>query len=136
MFQYDVFVENRIQWMIRNIRYADESVDLATGGLGCYGFVVYFYREIPGINLPDDIFQANGMFDKVDGLSNAKYLDVPYFISNVDGKRHVGVLLDNRNIVHCSSSGNGVSKLDLLRIPYLLSMKSIHRYKGLPKDEI
>ena len=96
-------------------------------GLDCSGFTQIIMRCL-GVNLPRDASQQISCGQKVTALSNARLGDL-FFGRNVDtGSPHVGILLGNGKVAHCSAyvrtdevSDKGLFDLGERRIRYRLA---------------
>lgn len=83
-------------------------------GIDCSGFVQQVYKMLD-IALPRDAYQQAELGEEVAFLQEAKIGDLAFF-DNAEGRiTHVGIMLDNENIMH-SSGKVRVDKMDNMGI--------------------
>jgi gamma-D-glutamyl-L-lysine dipeptidyl-peptidase len=78
-------------------------------GMDCSGFVQVSYKMI-GYKLPRDASQQVNLGNVIDFIDEAKPGDLAFFDNKEGEIIHVGILLSNNKIVHCS----GKVKIDLI----------------------
>jgi hypothetical protein len=110
---------------------ASETHSIQTG-FNCFTFAAYVYNlhDIKVVNVFDNRYQSlkqlRLQFFKVPGP--AQFLDiVVFYVSDLD-TRHIGVMLDENYMVHCSSVTNGIARNDVRRIPWSACFKGFYRH--------
>ena len=110
---------NRIRnEFVGKIQYIDEAspsepeID-PIKGCGCWGFVWFLENEC-GIVFPKDGWEF--LRSSVAVKDPAQFLDVAVFKAFGISRTHVGMMLNDRLMVHCSRQGGGVS-IDDIRLP-------------------
>ena len=74
-------------------------------GIDCSGFTQLIFGAF-GVQLPRDASQQVQVGQTVDFFSKAKWGDLAFF-DNPEGKIvHVGILLDNKTIIHALAESN------------------------------
>ena len=87
-------------------------------GIDCSGFTQLVY-SLCGINLPRDAYQQADMGETV-RLSDIKATDLVFFENNENRIYHVGIALENNEIIHAS----GMVRIDQLKSEGILNSKT------------
>ena len=102
-------------------------------GIDCSGFTQLIY-QLCGKQLPRDAYQQAELGDEIDTLTNTQTGDLAFF-QNKEGKiNHVGLILDNNEIIHASGKvridqlkEEGIYAKDFKKITHKMhSIKRIH----------
>lgn len=97
-------------------------------GFNCLYWADHLYRIFgidPGIFEMTRQFRTK--FTKLNDDIVPQFLDVPLFYLDTLGQRHVGVMLTETIMSHCSSTTNGVSIAYIDRLPWSGSLKGFYR---------
>lgn len=101
-------------------------------GFNCFGWVMFLRNIINNeqnqICYDSTNFRALGEFYKR-SKEPPEYLDIPVFFLTVTEQRHIGLMLDNQMFTQCSESTNGVSIVDISRVPWKIILRAMYRHK-------
>lgn len=117
--------------------YVDNSFDIENGGLYCWGFFCWTYNVaseilgMPELVLKRDVYEAQVEFKLLDDSEERRFLDIVVLRDILVSVRHVGVMIDNRWMMHCSRTSNGVARAELTRDPFRSTGKHFGRHKSL-----
>ncbi len=96
-------------------------------GIDCSGFVQQVYKMM-GVNLPRDAYQQAMVGENVGFLQEVKCGDLAFF-DNEEGKiTHVGILLNQQEIIHASGKVR-IDKVDSLGIFNVESNQRSHKLR-------
>ncbi len=113
-------------WELVGTRYR-EGGSLPSTGFDCWGFVRYAYARA-GIELPDDVYLAGRQFRALTHTDRRQFLDLAYFGDQTLGGRHIGILLDDRWMLHAGQLVNGVARSELTRPPWTQTLRGCYRH--------
>lgn len=131
-----VQIETEMQKLL-GLPYVEDSFDPINGGLHCWGFFHWVFTltanilGIPGLKLPMDIYEAQESFKLLNESDDIRFGDIVVLRGEDISVRHVGFMLDNRWMMHCSKTSNGVARAELTRSPFRLLTKHFGRHKAL-----
>jgi len=113
----EVYKRIREEW-VNKTKYILEDpgnpeIDI-TKGFGCWGWVWYFSKEY-GLVLPKESWKAQEEFQEVE--KPAQFLDIIGYLAGRD-KVHIGSMLNDHLMVHCSKTGGGVTIDDTTTPPW------------------
>lgn len=100
-------------------------------GFKCYTFITYLL-SLTGIMVGDLPTQFNFLrrfrneFEEVDGFN---YLDIPVFHLSEMETRHVGLMLNDYEFIHCSTATNGVAVNEIDKLPWNCLLRKVYRHK-------
>lgn len=99
-------------------------------GFNCFTWSAYLYSMygLPNYKYPKNIKQLRKLHYKFTKEKTPQFLDAVVFYHIELGEKHVGIMLDEHNMTHCSSLTNGVSLADIRYRPWVSSLKGIYRH--------
>jgi cell wall-associated NlpC family hydrolase len=108
------------------VRYVAGSHDVSNG-LYCWSFYRYAYKICGLGELPMDIYDARKYFvPRTNGAP--RFMDIVVFRPHhFLGERHVGVMIDNEWMYHCSMMCSGIGRASIYRVPYSITKRSFGR---------
>ena len=90
--------------------------------------IVYNLADIKVQHSLDDLKLYTKQFRKLDPSEPVKLLDIALFYVQLIGERHVGLMLDERTMSHCTIATNGVTISDISRYPWKQDFKGFYRF--------
>jgi cell wall-associated NlpC family hydrolase len=97
-------------------------------GFDCYGLVHYLFAEL-GQPLPSDVYEAGRLFRKLEAGDRVQPWDLAYFQESAVGRRHLGVMVESRWMLHTCLQTNGVARSEITRAPWYLMLTGLYRRK-------
>ena len=94
-----------------------------TNGLDCWGLVLCIYKDIFGIDLPDlENYEVDWSYKGNDYImerytnewvrvEQPQEMDIVLMHNKKGISNHAGVMLDNKNFIHCPNAGVVLSKI-------------------------
>jgi cell wall-associated NlpC family hydrolase len=99
----------------------------------CLAFVRYGFGLF-GIELPENVYEASKDFSLVEG--RAQFMDIVVFNSiGTEYKRHAGLMLDSRWMIHFSKSSGGVARAEITRDQWRFDLLYIGRHKAFANND-
>jgi gamma-D-glutamyl-L-lysine dipeptidyl-peptidase len=81
-------------------------------GIDCSGLAMQWYK-FHNISLPHNAAAQYKLGQVVDFLEQAQFGDLAFFANNEDAIVHVGIMLDNKTIIHATEGFGGVTVDDI-----------------------
>jgi hypothetical protein len=110
------------------IPYKNEPPYSLDEGFNCFYWADHLYKLI-GIDIEHDMKITKALVSKFTKVEEPQVLDIPVFYINLLSTRHIGVMLDEFRMSHCSKGTNGVAVSDITRQPWKMMLKGIYRLK-------
>lgn len=108
------------------IPYKKEPPYSLESGFNCLSWGKLLY-ELSGKNLKYDIDNLKLCTRQFTKVEFPQPLDVALFYSDLIGARHIGIMLNDKSMSHCSQFTNGVAISDITRSIWLGTFKGFYR---------
>jgi hypothetical protein len=114
----------------KRIPYKENPPYSVTEGFNCLSLVQHIYKlyNISIYEFNDDLKRSREQFIII--KDKPKFLDVPLFYMSIMGTRHVGLMINEFQMVQCSKGTNGVSICHIDRQPWKNLLKYFYRLKN------
>jgi len=76
----------------------------------------------------DNLKLYTKQFRKLQSEEEPILLDIALFYVELVGERHIGVMLNNKTMSHCTKATNGVALSNITRQPWVREFKGFYRF--------
>lgn len=116
------------------VKYKSEPPFSVEEGFNCFSCVSYIWELFANKKyvLPSDFSNLRLLRDNFIKLPPniiPKPLDIPIFFNGTISTRHVGIMQDERMMIHASRETNGVARTDITKSPWRCTIQAIYRHK-------
>lgn len=113
--------------LLVGVRYKEEPPYSTEQGFNCLAFCEYVYKLYGRDVETSSLKKMRSQFIRV--KPPFEFLDIPLIYLSVMDTHHVGIMLDETWMIHCSRATNGVGRTDITRAPWCNLIRRVYRYK-------